>query len=51
LPLTAPLEAALASRLSGLDHDVQTVLLLAGLEDGTLTELADAAEDLLGASL
>ena len=51
LPLTARLEAAYASRLSGLDTDVQTLLLLAALDDGQLTELGRAAEDLLGASI
>ena len=51
LPLTARLEAAFASRLSGLDAAVQTLLLLSALEDGHLTELGRAAEDLLGASI
>jgi DNA-binding CsgD family transcriptional regulator len=51
LPLTARLEAAFASRLSGLDTEVQTLLLLAALDDGRLTELGRAAEDLLGAGI
>ena len=49
LPLTARLEATFATRLTALDADVRTLLLLAALDDGELAELSRAAEALLGA--
>ena len=51
LPLTARLEATFATRLTALDADVRALLLLAALHDGTLAELRDAAEALLGAPI
>jgi DNA-binding CsgD family transcriptional regulator/tetratricopeptide (TPR) repeat protein len=49
LPLTARLEAAFATRLTALDADVRSLLLLAALDEGDLTELGRAAEALRGA--
>ena len=51
LPLPARLEAAFATRLSGLDADVRTLLLLAALGDGDVAELSRAAEEFLGVSV
>jgi len=51
LPLPARLEAAFATRLGGLDAKVRTLLLLAALEDGELSELSRAAEEIFGASI
>ena len=51
LPLTARLEKAFAARITPLEADVRTLLLLAALDDGELAELSRAAEALLGASI
>jgi DNA-binding CsgD family transcriptional regulator/tetratricopeptide (TPR) repeat protein len=51
LPLTARLEAAFAAKLTTLDPVVRTLLLLAALDDGELTELSGAAQELLGVSI
>ncbi|GAA1897004.1 AAA family ATPase [Asanoa iriomotensis] len=48
LPLSARLEATFATRLTTLDTDARKLLLLAALEDGTMAELNQAAEELLG---
>ncbi len=49
LPLTARLEAAFATRLTALGAGARTLLLLAALDDGDVTELGRAAEALLDA--